>query len=327
MKKIFLTEKQLYNNFVLKEYQGEQLVLPFDGDYSIWNRHAYNDMQFVDYLERNSVGKQLETKYKNYTEFINSLSSNDLLNLADSLFFYGAYGDCYSYDKLNYFAYKLSEIYRQKTNIPLFNEKYIDVESAKNFRSDWDLEIHDDTSNLDKKGVKNIYDLISISNNPKDAADGFIKFAQHQLIKFFNSFFTINDNGLIYCERNITTPDFEDKWMVYGTDEYSDENFKEFYTELNKMYHGHIGIYWSYMQDTASVYENDIYSDDSYKNEIKLKGYTRIEDIDWENTFKQFECGERELRIKENGLIQIEELRLIRNNKLVSANYPFVVKA
>lgn len=111
-----------------------------------------------------------------------------------------------------------------------------------------------------------------------------------------------NENGNLYVERKITlneSANFYDKSDENGADPMRQ------YKMLMKKYSSNVGGCWSYKQGASSAYcaEGD-------GSSVVLKGYIRIEDIDFVKTILlnfNYE-GEYEIRVKPNAKVELIEV-------------------
>jgi len=303
MKKIILTENQFAKNILLNEYKGEQLVIPFDGD-----SDSYNYMQYIDYLQQNSVGKTLTTKYKTPQEYIDTLEKPYLIWLARCYF-----NEVQSYEDSGGFFENDGAVDELKKLIHNWNEIYgIDF-----------------NENIEKSDVRG---LIHNSKNPELAIDIFSNFMKYVLRKIFK-ILLITKDGLIYVERAVQIP------QIFNHSFKNDSGFdEELFYHLNSTYLGNVGVCWSFgVNNSDAYYGHKVYTND-IKNTIILKGFTRFEDVDIIATVSLYFMNERELRLKKDGLVKITNMELQKNTDEndpyseykyigIKANYPFVVRA
>jgi len=279
MKKIILTEKQFAKNILLNEYKGEQLVLPFDG-----NSHAYHDMQFMDYLQHNSVGKTLSTKYKTPQDYFNTLPDDEL--------------------------------------IEIFSADLLDLSIWEDMQDLFDKE-------MDYDDFNNLFDLINLSNNPNAAKDFIMNIIKERYLNFISEL-TVREDGLIYIEREVGIPNIKADRMFFKLQKYfRNQEDTQYYDFLNQMFKGNVGVCWAYMKGSGQAYDNMF----GNKTLLTLQGYTRCEDVNWATTFEFQQYNEYELRLKDNGLVEITNISVKMPKGLdiqiknIKADYPFVVRA
>lgn len=137
----------------------------------------------------------------------------------------------------------------------------------------------------------------------------FINNEMQKTLEFILSNITINNNGLIYIERNIKIP----KLLNVGKLGY----------DLNNKYGGHLGIYWSYISGQVI--------DATYGVEISFKGWVRPEDIDWDATVNANICcpDEYEITLGYDTQIQIDAITIIpkRGYTRTIWNKPIILQA
>jgi len=293
------------DDFFLKEYKGEQLVLPFDG-----SSHAYSDMQYIDYLQHNSVGKTLTTQYKNPQDYFNSLNDDEIFELFECTFYCGDDGSGFNYDKLNNFAVQIADKYPN-----IFNDEVIDREHVI---PDIEIDSWHPQSKMFDNDIDSLSELMKISNDPQLLKKIIVEEAKKCFSLFIKNALTITENGLIYVERGIGIPNI----LSNKLDNYGDV---QYYDYLNDYYEGNVGNCWAYRKDCGEAYDNSIRN----STEIILQGYTRCEDVNWVQTFAQDDYGESELTLNTDGLVEITNIYTRSRGKKVNlkANYPFVVRA
>lgn len=291
------------DDFFLNEYKGEQLVLPFDGDSS-----SYNYMQYIDYLQQNSVGKTLTTKYKTPQEYIDTLETPYLIWLARCYF-----NEVQSYEDSGGFFENDGAVYELKMLVHNWNEIY-------------DIGFNE---NIEKSDVRG---LIHNSKNPELAIDIFSSYMKDVLGRMFVKFLITKD-GLIYVERAVQIP------QIFNHSFKNNSGFdEELFYHLNSTYFGNVGVCWSFGVNNSDAYYGDKAYTNDIKNTIILKGFTRFEDVDIIATVSLFFMNERELRLKKDGLVKITNMELQKNTDEndpyseyeyigIKANYPFVVRA
>ncbi len=138
------------------------------------------------------------------------------------------------------------------------------------------------------------------------------KFIDNEIQKtldFILSNITINNNGLIYIERNIKIPNL----LKVGKLGY----------DLNNEYGGHLGIYWSYIFGQVI--------DATHGVEISFKGWVRPEDIDWETTVNANICypDEYEITLEYDTPIQIDTITIVQKGGYTRTiwNKPIILQA
>lgn len=137
----------------------------------------------------------------------------------------------------------------------------------------------------------------------------FISNEMQKTLEFILSSVTINNNGLIYIERNIKIPNL----LKVG----------ELGYDLNNKYGGHLGIYWSYISGQVIDATDGV--------EISFKGWVRPEDIDWEATVSANICcpDEYEITLEYDTPIQIDVITIIpkRGHTRTIWNKPIILQA
>ena len=290
MKKIILTENQFTNNILLREYKGEQLVLPFDGI-----SRSYNYMQYVDYLQQHSLGKELKSKYHSIDDFKKTLDDDFWFKMIDIYYFENWCNE--------------DDFYREE----FFN--YIN----KYILNDTEFTTEDICNEEDVWCAKQMLEIISEVYYDYDVLyDKFISIGKEIFDDFVNGFSEITKDGLIYVERSISIPD------IFG---HTNDLKNQYINKLNKEYRGNVGFCWSYQNGSAFSYNSKL----GDKHNLILQGYTRIEDVEWESCIALIGMNEFELRIVDGGLVQITNIIADFNGSQKHSNliadYPFVVIA
>lgn len=142
-----------------------------------------------------------------------------------------------------------------------------------------------------------------------DIKTKFINNEIQKTLEFILSNITINNNNLIYIERNIKIPNLL--------------NVGKLGYDLNNKYGGHLGIYWSYISGQVIDGTDGV--------EISFKGWVRPEDIDWETTVNANICcpDEYEITLREDTPIQIDAITIIpkRGHTHTIWNKPIILQA
>lgn len=208
-----MDEKSVINEI----HQGQQLILPFDGD-----SEPYNWMQYMEWLEKHGEYGKLPSQPNAMEEV---MTNKMLFDVGESTFFYGT-GEEFDNE---YFYEVFSKFVESNGGNTLFNDQNDTVDSiVNNIDSPNDVLYY-----LNENAQPLWYNYIV--NRGRETMDWWI---QNRL--------EINGDGLIYCERMIS---MEKAWGRY----HSEEGDMDYYQMLDDQYNG-IGIYWSYAHGGGNVY-------------------------------------------------------------------------
>ena len=217
--------RYIVENIIREYHQGQQLMLPFDG-----NDEPYNYMQFVEWLENTGTYGKLPDCTGELDKIFND--ENELYLIGVNDFYFGLGGE-FDYESYDMFLDELEQSYRGSE--PLFTDN----------RTTQDFEftsVEDAEPCLTPEGLQ--FWKQAIIQRGREIADTW-----RQRI-------TVNEHGLVYCERMIAL----DKLMGrhHEPEKYGN---KDYYDTLNSSYEG-IGFYWSWMEGGGCVYYENGYTSD-----------------------------------------------------------------
>ena len=217
---IRLTEQDLRNivSEVIDElHQGQQLMLPFDGD-----SEPYNWMQYVEWLEEHGKYGTLPSQPDAMEKV---MTKKMLMEVGESTFFYGT-GEEFDGD---YFYEIFEGFVKENQDVQLFNNPQETVDGIMGqIDSPNDVLYH-----LTPEGTNRW--MAFIIQRGKETMDYWL-----------GNRLEINGDGLIYCERMIAMEEANGRY-------HSEEGNMDYYQMLNDQYNG-IGQYWSYAHGGGNVY-------------------------------------------------------------------------
>jgi len=217
---IQLTEQDLRNivSEVIDElHQGQQLMLPFDG-----NSEPYNWMQYMEWLEEHGKYGTLPSQ----PDAMEKVMTNGMLmEVGESTFFYGT-GEEFDSD---YFYEIFNGFVKENQDVQLFNNPQETVDGI--------MEQIDSPNDV-------LYYLTPDGTNRWMAF--IVQRGKETMDYWVNNRLEINGDGLIYCERMIAMEKANDRY-------HSEEGNMDYYQMLNDQYNG-IGVYWSYAHGGGNVY-------------------------------------------------------------------------
>ena len=217
--------KYIVENIIREYHQGQQLMLPFDG-----NDEPYNYMQFIEWLEEVGTYGKLPDCTGELDKVFNNEEELYLIGVND---FYFGLGDEFDYEGYSMFLEDLEQEYTGQAPI------FADGRSA----SDMDVDSVEATEQfLTPEGLE-VWKRAIIERG-RVIADN------------WRRRITVNEQGLVYCERMIAL----DK--LFGR-HHEPEKYgnKDYYETLSSNYEG-IGLYWSWMKGGGCVYyENGCMTD------------------------------------------------------------------
>ena len=111
-----------------------------------------------------------------------------------------------------------------------------------------------------------------------------------------------NENGNLYVERKIT---LDESANYYNKSDEKGSDPTQLYKMLIKKYNSNVGGCWSYKQDASRAY-----CAEGGGSDVVLKGYIRIDDIDFVKTILlnfNYE-GEYEIRVKPKAKVELTEV-------------------
>jgi hypothetical protein len=260
---------------VIKEYhKGQQLILPFDG-----NDEPYNYMQFIEWLEE--VGKY--GKLPSAPNGLNDVFENTeiLRDMGISSFYYGT-GE--EFDADGYYDFMCDFIKMNGEGV------LVDGYNADRILDEIGC-VEDTASFLTKEGVELWKNAI-------------IEKGRQWSQWWKNSSLTVNENGLIYCERMIGLEPIMKRY--HAPEEF---NNQDYYQMLKSDYSG-IGECWSYARGGGRIYF-DYYG----TQEVLLKGWVSPSDVDWGSTVSLDSMNEEELRLGYNATVQIDSIEIWTNDE------------
>ena len=244
---------------VLKEYGGEQLVLPFDGD-----TRAYNYMQYVDFVKSITKPGEITSNIRNVDDYYKYVNVNDEL-----LFTIGMNSKFYN-------GYCREEFSDEEYEIVLgkLEDQYGELIYGENNNHPWSSK-YNIGEELSDEGFKYLANyLINIGKSD-------IKWVLQVLFK--NS----NGDGMVYINRVLSIPSSFKRYT--GED---DMHYNSLYDLYNDNY-SDLGHYWAYGTDTGNAYwSSNFEGGNSY---VSLIAMTPIENIDIAETCGVDSVGENEV--------------------------------
>lgn len=270
---IRLTEEDLKYiiNGVLKEYhQGQQLMLPFDG-----NDEPYNYMQFIEWLEEHGKYGKLPAEPGSMDKIMADPERMYDVGLC-GFYYYGSGGEWDSegyYEFLEEFLRNNPQALQEGYTLDELFDRISDVESTKDF--------------LTPKGAEAWRNAI-IAKGKSD------------MFWWVNNKIQFNGDGLIYCERMIQMEKPLERY--HSGEEYGN---KDYYSTLESTYDG-VGVYWSYAAGGGAVYFNMAQA----PQEVLLKGWVSPNSVDWGTTISLESMDEQELRLIGGDIVQLDAVEM-----------------
>ena len=285
-KKIYISEDAVRK--IYEDYR--QLKLPFKNDSGKGYDYKENYELYIDFLESigkygrlgNYTGDNYESTARNlawqaYTEYMNEWDIDDALL---SFIINDMFLDARSENEIETYF-----------NLP--EEILANVDEISNLSDELDLD----------------YTLDSIY---KYLTDDGIKLFNEESFKVFKGYLEdilygieTDDRGLIYVEREISVPN------LLGTqfDSSLSPEEKDFFNHLKGMYNS-VGVCWSWEKEGGEAYCG-IGFGNIKTDYITLRGWTSPDSINWMMTMEvntQMGCQERELRLKEGSIVEVDEI-------------------
>ena len=126
--------------------------------------------------------------------------------------------------------------------------------------------------------------------------------------------FQFDKNGLLIIERGIRIED-----LLYKPNELQNST----YHKTIDNYNDGIGNCWSWSKGYGQAYNSD------GGEQIVFKGKVNVDSVDWASTivlYYEFD-NEREIRLKPNSIIEVDEIILSTNGKHLPLNGPILVSS
>lgn len=207
--------KESISRVLLKEYGGEQLVLPYDGD-----TRAYNYMQYVDFIKSLTKPGEITSNVHNIDEYYKkfNINSEALFDIGVNANFY----DGYAREEFNDDEYEVF--------IDELEDKYGDI-------------IYGENSN--PLSVRyGIGEELS-SEGFKYFANKLIESAKYEFSRMLGELFKYCVDGMLYMNRELVIP--------AALNRLESDNYNSLYELLQHMY-SDLGYYWAYGIDTGCAY-------------------------------------------------------------------------
>lgn len=314
---------EIINNVVkttLKEYYKQQLI-PFatekdaEGNVEFYgndNGKKPSIYYFIDYLEHNGKYGRLPKASVSFEDLYDSTLDEMLEHAANSIFQESK--ETQSMILWEYLTYndKLSDVldlfelqYNQNFIVQSWDGKEYDLNDMDDFFSFFSNE------HLEKFFMNNEY-------GQKIFKDALLSRLENY---DYPDEIELDERGLVFVERVITIPD---ALTIKQFNQYDD-----FFQYLNKIFKGKIGEYWCWKKGFADAYWSDTYGGDY--SIITLRGYVDPSSIDMLESghVNIWDCQmEREIRLKDNGVVEIDEI-IVPNANNVDINIlqqPIIVK-
>lgn len=277
-KNIILTESQL---LLLKEYHA-QTVFNFDS-----NGNAYfkkdNWQHYIDFLEEIGKPGTLPASTWDKSDILKAVDKASA-NISDILIDTPNTEDFIEAFKTIIF---LTFVDRQYNDEEIFEPEFLSLfgDEFENFRQEHNNYSDEDiiVRYLTTIGIFNDVDNLSVYLTYKGN-----RLFENELNELFKSHFydydmmsgmIMNDRGLIYIERNITIPKFNEptaNTKIFG------QNYKDFYSLLKDNFTD-LGTCFSWEKGGGEAYCGNSYG--MRDTEIRLKCWVDPKDINWEETF------------------------------------------
>ena len=213
--------RESISRVLLKEYGGEQLVLPFDGD-----TRAYNYMQYIDFIKRITKPGEITSNIQTYDDYCKQMNITDetLFEIGRNVEFYDGYcGDEFNEEEYNYFIAELENKYGKE------------------------IYYNDDSLELSDYGDKCYKE--ELTNKGR-------RWLKYMLDKLFSNAV----GGMVYLNRVLTIPQMSGRYSDNVDGDKFEKTYNSLY-ELLIDYYGDLGYYWAYGTDNGSPYCGDYFKE------------------------------------------------------------------
>lgn len=270
---------------ILNEYDGEQLMLPFDGD-----TKQYNYMQYIDFVKSITKEGTLNSNIRSINEYLNSFKQENYFEIGiNTNFYHGYVRDEFDQDEYKCVIEELEEKYGK--NIYGNNNNPLSI----------NFSIGEELSDF---GFKKLI--------AKLTCDG-----KNALLNKIHDLLSLNDNStMIPINRVITIPYPLGRFTTNDCIVRGEREYNDFYDYLENEFGG-LGEYWAYGFNTG-----DAYCGNEYKRGIgllRIIAYVPLEYINMPDTCGAELVGESEVYFKENAKILITQI-IIGNKKINLGN-------
>ena len=269
--------RESISRVLLKEYGGEQLVLPYDGD-----TRAYNYMQYVDFIKSLTKPGEITSNIDSYDDYYRQMNVNDetLFEIGRYVQFYDGFcRDEFNQEEYDYFIEQLVDTYGEDIigdSEKQLWRKYDNGDGCGSELTDYGFECY--MRELIESGGQSLRNMLS------------------EL--FYNS-----EHGMVYINRELTIPNMWGRFNnVGGNDNRFEKGYNSLYELLQNEY-GDLGYYWAYGKDKGSAYCGSYFKEGT--STVSLLAMTPIENIDIPETCAMENAGEYEISIKDNSLIML----------------------
>ena len=254
---------------LLREYGGEQLVLPFDGDTG-----AYNYEQYIDFVKSVTKPGELVSNIHSIDDYYRKMDISDefLFEVGMNAKFYNGYArEEFSEDEYDFVIGELEDKYGKeiygKNNNPLSVKYNIGEE-------------------LSEKGFRYLVEYL-------------IDYGKQDLKLMLGELFRYSNNGMVYINRVLIIPKALSRYKEEDVDEY---NYNGLYDLLVNEYNN-LGNYWAYGVDTGGAYWYSNFKGGN--SHVRLIGMTPIENVDIPETSGVNSVGENEIFLHDDKKIML----------------------
>jgi hypothetical protein len=168
--------------------------------------------------------------------------------------------------------------------------------------------------------IQDINDLLDVFTDRDKIYNELVEMGKKE-IELLRYDLTINDNGLIYCERVLLLPHMDKRYNEDNIQGYYTPLNKrqDFYTELKQAFDQGVGVCWTYCPGAGECYNGGYFGQNGSR--VTLKGWVRPEDVDWYETVMHIPLGELEIRMAYGATIQLDAVS-VQDNQMGTRNLP-----